>query len=163
MGRKFSFSIPGRPFGWQRVVPFKGGKPYVTRETRIYKDQVRAIFAQRFSRQEPITGPVMVRVTAVFGIPKSFNAAQREAAMSGALYATKKPDKDNIEKAIYDALNGVAWADDAQVSGGCIKRYGEPERVDVTIEELHNPVESPADKRRRVKSEQPKLPLNIRR
>ena len=28
---------------------------------------------------------------------------------------TAKPDADNIGKAVLDALNGVAWADDAQV------------------------------------------------
>lgn len=159
MGRKFNFSIPGRPFGWQRVIPFKGGKPYLSRETRIYKQQVRDLFAIKFPRETPITGPVMVRITAVFAIPKGFTAAQRAAALAGQLYVTKKPDKDNIEKAIYDALNGLAWQDDAQVSGGCIKRYGEPERVDVTIEELHNTVETPVDKRRKTSAAELKLPF----
>jgi Holliday junction resolvase RusA-like endonuclease len=29
---------------------------------------------------------------------------------------TKKPDIDNLTKAILDALNGIAWNDDAQVA-----------------------------------------------
>ena len=81
--------------------------------------------------------------------------AQRAAALTGQLYATKKPDKDNIEKAIADALNGVAWFDDAQISGGGTKRYGSPERVDVTIEELDGIVETPGDIRRKNKFNNP--------
>ena len=29
---------------------------------------------------------------------------------------TRKPDADNVAKSVLDALNGVAWLDDAQVT-----------------------------------------------
>ena len=49
---------------------------------------------------------------------------------------TKKPDADNLAKAILDALNGVAYPDDAQIVTLTVrKRYGEADMVHVLIEE----------------------------
>ena len=49
---------------------------------------------------------------------------------------TKKPDADNLAKAILDALNGVAYPDDAQIVKLTVrKRYGEADMVHVLIEE----------------------------
>lgn len=39
---------------------------------------------------------------------------------------TQKPDKDNLEKAVLDALTGIgAWGDDAQVCSGMQNRFFE--------------------------------------
>lgn len=50
---------------------------------------------------------------------------------------TYKPDADNVAKLVLDALNGVAWADDAQVTDLNVhKKYrymGAPERATVHI------------------------------
>lgn len=46
-----------------------------------------------------------------------------------------KPDCDNIIKIILDALNGIAFKDDNQVSELQIeKRYGQEDKVEVEIE-----------------------------
>jgi Holliday junction resolvase RusA-like endonuclease len=105
-------------------------------------------FRLRFAKHEPWTGPILLRFTAVFPITTEFTKAQREAAARGELYHTAKPDKDNVEKLVVDALNGHAFVDDAQVQGGGVKRYGSPPRLDVVLERL-SPVgpPSPADKR----------------
>ena len=36
-------------------------------------------------------------------------------ALDGDIKPTVKPDADNVEKAVKDALNGVVWVDDCQV------------------------------------------------
>ena len=49
----------------------------------------------------------------------------------------KKPDVDNIAKAVLDALNGIAYDDDKQITSLVIdKKYGEP-RIDVSMGELN--------------------------
>jgi Holliday junction resolvase RusA-like endonuclease len=40
---------------------------------------------------------------------------------------TERPDKDNLEKAVMDALTGIQiWNDDCQVYGGNTEKYWTP-------------------------------------
>jgi Holliday junction resolvase RusA-like endonuclease len=169
---KLSFSIPGVPVAKGRaratariVLGNPGDEPraivamHTPAETIAAERAVRAEFARRFPRHVKWTGTVMLRFTAVFPIPKSYSLKLREACLRGAVYHTQKPDKDNIEKLISDALNGLAWHDDGQVQGGGIKRFGEPARLDVTIEHIPAPdvPATPSEKRRIARDAQPEL------
>ena len=62
----------------------------------------------------PLESALRVRVAAYFGIPASWSAKKRLAAITGATRPAKKPDLDNVVK-MLDALNEVVWRDDAQV------------------------------------------------
>lgn len=105
-------------------------------------------FRVRFPRHIPWTGPVMLQFTAVFPHLSGFTIAQREAAARGELYHTAKPDKDNVEKLLVDALNGHAFVDDAQVQGGGVKRYGSPARIDVVLTRVGTAIApAPSDRR----------------
>ena len=76
-----------------------------------------------------ITGPVRVDISIWFPRPKShfIKAGIRPDA---PLYHTSKPDRDNCEKAILDALGSEElqiWRDDAQVCDGAVsKTYAAP-------------------------------------
>lgn len=172
MGRKVSFTVPGEPKGKGRPRAIAAldanGEPYVRlitpADTRAEEDRVRAAFRRAHPDHKRFTGPVLLRFTAVFETPRSFNKALRDAAARGTLYAIKKPDKDNIEKLIVDALNGVCFADDQQVMGGGIKRYGSPARVDISFEALDSPdVPITPGQRRAERDRQPELPLAPRK
>lgn len=168
MSRKVAFTVPGTPRGKgrPRAVPFldSKGEPQVRmvtpKDTRRDEKAVRDCFRLRYPDHRPWTGPVLLRFTAVFETPASFNAALKEAAARGKLYAIKKPDKDNIEKLIVDSLNGVAFADDQQVMGGGVKRYGSPARVMIELERLDTAdvPATPGEKRAERAQQQP-LPL----
>lgn len=57
-------------------------------------------------------------------IPQSWPKRKQAAALAGTEYPTKKPDADNVIKAIFDALNGVVWHDDTRVVDMVVrKRY----------------------------------------
>lgn len=129
-------------------------------DTREAEAAIRAAFRRAHPNHTPWTGPVLLRFTAVFETPRSFNRALKEAAKRGTLMATRKPDKDNIEKLIVDALNGVAFVDDQQVMGGGMKRYGSPARLEISFESLASPdiPTLPGDKRAQAK-QQSALPL----
>jgi Holliday junction resolvase RusA-like endonuclease len=52
----------------------------------------------------------------------------------GKIRPAKKPDADNIMKAIADALNGIAYKDDSQIVNVTItKWYSDTPRVEVAI------------------------------
>ena len=76
-------------------------------------------------------------VTAYFGIPKSTSKRKASQMLSGEVRPLKKPDSSNIVKCIEDALNKVAYHDDAQIVETAVSRvYGETPRVEVVLEDL---------------------------
>lgn len=87
----------------------------------------------------PVLGPVVLRVVAVFAVPKSWPKALREQAANVMHIAD--PDLDQLVKQVQDALVGIAYLDDNQVVGypNSAKRYGSPERTEITLEVLDVP------------------------
>lgn len=147
---RLAFSIDGeprakgRPRAGARIV-WNNGEPeavvslHTPSETRAAEAVVADLFRAKFPRHVQFSGAVLLRFTAVFPIPSSWPKKLQEAARRGELYHTSKPDKDNVEKLLVDGLNGLAWADDAQVQGGGVKRYGHPARIDVVLELVQQP------------------------
>lgn len=58
-------------------------------------------------------GPVRVVILARFTCPKG---EQRKREPRPERWRDKKPDAENVAKAVLDAATGVLWADDAQVA-----------------------------------------------
>lgn len=66
--------------------------------------------------------------------PKSASKRKVDQMIRGIIRPGKKPDYDNIGKIISDALNGIAYKDDAQiVDGRTIKLYSAIPSVVVEI------------------------------
>ena len=58
---------------------------------------------------------MIIRVVAQYGPPKRLTKAEAFRIQNGLRFPTRKPDIDNVLKAVADALNGVAYHDDSQV------------------------------------------------
>lgn len=93
---------------------------YTPAKTRAYRAQVAAL-AEPYRPAEPLSGPLSVEIVATFERPAYM---RRRSKRTGELLGgwpehpfpkTSKPDIDNVEKAILDALK-TWWGDDAQVS-----------------------------------------------
>ena len=57
----------------------------------------------------------------------------------GHLYPAKKPDIDNIQKAVLDGCNKVVWKDDALICKIEVeKAYSDKPRVEVHVRELED-------------------------
>lgn len=81
--------------------------------------------------------PLQIRLEFYLPIPKSYSKKQREAALAGVLLPTKKPDIDNLVKAVLDGLNGLAYQDDKQIVAlEAAKGYGAAPLVQVTLQEV---------------------------
>jgi Holliday junction resolvase RusA-like endonuclease len=68
-------------------------------------------------------------------IPASWSQKRRALVTGMDVVAhVKRPDLDNLEKAVLDGLNGVVWNDDAQVFRLTkVKRYGLEPKTTVRI------------------------------
>ena len=126
-----SFVIHGKPFAKQRPRMTRRGITYTPSETVSFENTVRAVAAEKFL--EPLEGPVRVIIEAHFETPKSWPKA-KTAALQGKPHI-QRPDIDNIEKAILDGLNRIAFADDSQVCDmRTRKHWGIAGRTIVTVE-----------------------------
>ena len=107
--------------GGVRMVTGKTGKRrpmlihHTPKTTRQYEQAIRFEATRAMSAQIAFSGPLRLTLVIVMGIPRSWPRWKRELAERGLLHPTGKPDADNVEKAIKDALNGIVWHDDSQV------------------------------------------------
>lgn len=133
-----TFTVPGAPIGKGRPrVTTRGGKfasMYTPEKTVNYEGLVAHSAKVAMAGAPLIDGPASVRMEIVCQIPASWSQKKRSAAIAGQVHPTTKPDIDNVEKAIFDGLNGVVWRDDVQVvEVAKRKRYGDTPGVLVTI------------------------------
>jgi Holliday junction resolvase RusA-like endonuclease len=85
----------------------------------------------------------------VLAVPKGWPKARREAALAGRLLPLRRPDGDNVSKALLDGLNRVVFEDDAQVTDLRIrKRYGPATGVWLRLRAVPG-TEGPPKRRRR--------------
>ena len=134
MTEAISFIIPGIPVGKGRARFARRGKfmaSYTPEKTVNYEALVKMCCSEAY-KGEPMEGPISLHIRAYFPIPKSMKKALLLSAESERLPVTKKSDLDNIAKSICDAMNQIAFVEDAQVSDlYCIKRYSPNPRVEV--------------------------------
>jgi Holliday junction resolvase RusA-like endonuclease len=94
-----SFSVPGIPRPKERPRLGKGGHVYTPARTAHFEESVRVYAMQAVAR---------------FGW--RFDAGARYALTLRVFQSDgRRIDLDNVAKAISDALNGLAFADDSQV------------------------------------------------
>ena len=93
----------------------KSGVVYTPAKTAKYEKTIAKAYMEAGGKCIPADCYVSVNVSAFFPIPKSYSRAKRKACIDRELRPDKKPDMDNILKAVLDALNKVAYEDDKQV------------------------------------------------
>ncbi len=132
-----AFTVPGEPVPKARAKvgrimhgPLKG-KPIARtpQKTVVYENKV-AMFAQQAREQVGITEllDVPIRLTVMIFVARPASATARQ------LVPDKKPDYDNILKALGDGAEGALWKNDSRiVAGSWDMRYGDP-RLEVFVE-----------------------------
>lgn len=132
--------VEGEPVGKGRPKAVRQGgfvRMYTPEKTRSYEEKIADEARKSMSGRDPITGPVLLELSMVVSVPSSWSKKKRAAALSGQMVPTKKPDKDNVIKAICDSLNGIVWVDDVQVTDLVSrKRFGEHPHVQAVITPL---------------------------
>lgn len=136
---KVKFSVLGEPQGKARAqtVRLKNGAShtYTPEKTVLYENLICTEYRRQCGTAKfPDTEMLDMRVMAYYTIPASASKKRKKLMEDGELRPTKKPDMDNIVKAVSDALNKVAFRDDSQIVDCQVRKfYSTQPRIEVTI------------------------------
>ncbi|PJO37598.1 RusA family crossover junction endodeoxyribonuclease [Delftia acidovorans] len=132
-----TFTVPGQPVGKGRPRIGKVGqhaRMFTPAKTVNYEGLVAHAASIAMAGRALLEGAMDVHLLINCQVPASWSRKKQQQALAGAIRPTTKPDIDNIEKAVYDAINGVVWKDDVQVVDVVkTKRYAAAPGVIVTI------------------------------
>jgi Holliday junction resolvase RusA-like endonuclease len=136
-----TFMVDGNPVAKGRPRFAKRGKfvqTYTPQKTKDYESLVMDAASAAMGVTEPLTTPVKILIYIRMPIPASYSKKKHQDCLDQLIRPTKKPDWDNVAKAITDALNGIVYVDDCQiVEAHVTKRYSDVVGVSVTVlEEL---------------------------
>jgi Holliday junction resolvase RusA-like endonuclease len=112
------------------------GDPKAERVIRYlrYKEQL-SWAAKSVYKGEPLTGPIRLHLT--FYMPMPANWSIKKKILYEGKPHINRPDRDNLEKGVCDALNKIVWKDDGQVYAGMTeKRYSRNPRIEIEIVEI---------------------------
>lgn len=113
---------------------------FTDKETKKYEQMVKASAQAVMAGRDPLEGPVWVRIDAFIPIPKSTPKYKQALMRAGEMRPAKKPDLDNIAKAILDGINAIVFVDDSQVCAlGLRKFYSDHPRVETTVGQIPEP------------------------
>lgn len=132
------FEIEGKPVGKGRP-RFRRMGNFVQTYTPEATKEYEKLVGMRFQNSGgAITDkPVRVEIVAFFAPPKSTRKRDKAEMLANRILPERKPDVDNVAKIILDALNKIAYKDDAQVVELSVKKlYSEVAKVFVHIEEI---------------------------
>lgn len=139
----FSLTVYGTPApaGSKRSFPFKkaSGKLGVrvtddSLRSRPWKNLVAQTAGLEMNGRPLLRDPLHVNFTFWVRRPKSHFNSKGELRPSAPSWPAKRPDLLKTARAVEDSLSGIVYADDAQiVTEFLVKRYGEPERVEIEI------------------------------
>lgn len=133
MGLSLTFTIE-KVAGKARPRFTRTGHTYTDPKTREYEKHIAEAARKALGASEMLLTPVCVVLDIHQAIPKSYSKKQREALPHRPL---KKPDVDNIFKAVADGIVGVLIKDDTQiVRMAANKSWGQTDLIEVYVWEM---------------------------
>lgn len=132
---EFSFFVPGDCVPWARAGGGKTAVRFTPPKQAKYAATLKVLCMQAMGGRAPLEGPLGLVLQARYPWPKSMSAKKR--LQSGAHWRISKPDFDNLAKIVGDALNKIAWLDDAQIAAARVtKIYSDNPGLSVRVEVL---------------------------
>lgn len=140
------FTVMGVPIGKERArtvtLPNGMRRSYTPKKTKDYESLIAYEYKRQCSEfygdmeNSKLKQAVVLKIDIYFSIPKSYSKGKRLAAECNLIRSTKKPDIDNVVKSVLDALNGVAYKDDTQVTELSVRKWwtADNDRIDVWID-----------------------------
>ena len=135
MGDIITFLVEPVPKGRPRFHIQNGHvMTFTPRKTRVFEKDIANIYVNQRGKFYDKGTPLEMIAVFYMPIPKSVSKIMRQNMIKDFVKHTKKSDLDNLIKALLDALNGIAYADDAQiVKLSAQKVYAETPRIELLI------------------------------
>jgi Holliday junction resolvase RusA-like endonuclease len=90
------------------------GRPILTTSARGLGEWTQKIAAAAYGQTTQLESPARVQITFYLPRPKSLKKS--------IVYPSKRPDVDKLARAVLDALTGITWRDDSQVTYLCVMK-----------------------------------------
>ncbi len=121
----------------------KLGNPYVRKyqpseivtESKTIASQV---IEQIPLTHKPWTGPIMIRMQFVFPPTSGWSKKKLAELKDGKrFYKTTKPDVDNLQKLVFDAMQGRVYINDSQICNLFVEKiYGQTPKTEISLKHL---------------------------
>ena len=107
---------------------------YTPKRTKDAMEKIKEVIEEHPDcPDKPLSGPVSVIMTFYVPMPKSWSKKKRGEMLAEPV-AKKQFDIDNLEKTVYDALNGILWEDDGQIWKHTVKKvWSNTGRIELQI------------------------------
>lgn len=134
----YEFEVPGKVVGKGRPrLNTYTGIVYTPTKTKDYETLVEQYFLLKYPKFKILEGRIKVSIVAYFSIPKNTKKSDINEMLDNNISPTKKPDIDNIVKAVLDSMNKFAFKDDNQITKLEVeKRYSLVDKIYIKIEEF---------------------------
>lgn len=133
------FYVEGNPIGkgrprFRRTKNFV--QTYTDSKTAAWEEKIKTAAKQAMGETPPLETPVSVYAYFGMAVPASYSKKRTSACLKGLEAPTKRPDLDNMAKAVLDAMNGVVFQDDCQIINLHLKKvYSIEIGVNVLVKE----------------------------
>ena len=133
----YEFEVPGKVIGKGRSrLNSYTGVVYTPTKTKDYESLVEQYFLLKYPRFKTLEGRIKVSIIAYFSIPKATKKSDINEMLDNNISPTKKPDIDNIVKAVLDSMNKFAFKDENQITKLEVeKKYALEDKIYIKIEE----------------------------
>ncbi|MBO4127772.1 RusA family crossover junction endodeoxyribonuclease [Streptococcus suis] len=147
---KFEIPIEPKPQSRPRAGRrFGRTKVYEDDKMTAWRDKCTALVAQLYDGPY-FDGPIKIDMTFYIPAPKSMSEPPKPRSktkkvqeyddfVNERIYVDKKPDLDNLEKAVYDSISkaGNVWTDDnIIVEHTTRKLYSPRSRIEIEVEDI---------------------------
>ena len=133
----YEFEVPGKVVGKGRPrLNTYTGIVYTPTKTKDYETLVEQYFLLKYPKFKILEGRIKVSIVAYFSIPKNTKKSDINEMLDNNISPTKKPDIDNIVKAVLDSMNKFAFKDDNQITKLEVEKiYSLEDKIYIKIEE----------------------------
>jgi Holliday junction resolvase RusA-like endonuclease len=131
------FTIYGHPVAKGRPRFSTRGKfpvAYTPEKTKTYESEVGMMAKAAMGASQALEGALEAFIYVTFPVPASYSKKRTEDCLNDTEKHTKRPDLDNVVKAVIDGMSEIVFLNDSQITSiHATKVYGEIPKVEVMV------------------------------